>query len=321
MPLQRYKLTLAYRGTRYHGWQQQPALATYTGVRDPGTGVAPLAMPASVFDPSGEQIPTIQGELKKTIADVVGHPVVVVGSSRTDAGVHAKGQVVHFDTDKVQIPQEGLRRAVNHRLPGDVLIRSIEPVPDTFDAIASARTKRYQYFIWNHADRPLFFSDLAWHRWHYLDVPKIAEAAKHFVGEHDFASFARPGHGRETTVRTVHACDVSFRSPKLIIGVEGSGFLWNMVRIIVGTLVQVGIGRTQPGEIPGMIAARDREAAGPTAPPHGLYLQWVRTDADAETTARRLARARLADPGRGRVTSSTQSHVDAASREDVADGD
>jgi tRNA pseudouridine38-40 synthase len=291
MPLQRYKLILAYRGTRYHGWQQQPALSTYTGERDPGADVAPVGAFGPLLVPAAGQIPTIQGELKKAIADVVGHPVVVVGSSRTDAGVHAKGQVVHFDTDKVQIPREGLRRAVNHRLPGDILIRSIEPVPDTFDAIASTQTKRYQFLIWNHPDRPLFFSDLAWHRWHYLDVPKIAEAARHFVGEHDFTSFARPGHGRETTVRTVHACDVSFRSPKLVIGIEGSGFLWNMVRIIVGTLVQVGIGRTQPGEIPGMLAARDRDAAGPTAPPHGLYLQWVRSDADGETTARRLARA------------------------------
>ena len=296
MPLQRYKLTLAYRGTRYHGWQQQPALPTYNGERDPGTGVAPVGPPGPASDSSAHQIPTIQGELKKAIAEVVGHPVDVVGSSRTDAGVHAKGQVVHFDTDKVQIPHDGLRRAVNHRLPGDILIRSIEPVSETFDAIASTQAKRYQFLIWNHPDRPLFFSDLAWHRWHYLDVPKIAEAARQFVGEHDFASFARPGHGRDNTVRTVHSCDVSFRSPKLVIGIEGSGFLWNMVRIIVGTLVQVGISRTAPQEIPAILAARDRQAAGPTAPPHGLYLQWVRTNADAESTARRLARARPADP-------------------------
>jgi tRNA pseudouridine38-40 synthase len=296
MPLQRYKLTVAYRGTRYHGWQQQPALSTYKGEREPGIGVAPVGPPGPGPDPTGEQIPTIQGELRKAIGEVVGHPVDVVGSSRTDAGVHAKGQVVHFDTDKVQIPVEGLRRAVNHRLPGDILVRSIEPVADSFDAIASTTAKRYQFLIWNHGDRPLFFSDLAWHRWHYLDVPKMAQAASQLVGEHDFASFARPGHGRENTVRTVHACDISFRAPKLVIGVEGSGFLWNMVRIMVGTLVEVGMGRTQPGQIPEILRARDRQAAGPTAPPHGLYLQWIRTDADAETTARRLARGRLADP-------------------------
>ena len=309
MPVQRYKLVVAYRGTRYHGWQQQPALPTYKGERDPGLGVARAPSPEGPAQGRGAagdvgSIPTIQGELAKALAEVVGHRVDVVGSSRTDAGVHAKGQVVHFDTDKVQIPQEGLRRAVNHRLPSDILIRSIEPVPETFDAIASTRTKRYQFLIWNHADRPLFFSDLAWHRWHYLDVPRMVQAARHFVGEHDFASFARPGHGRENTLRTVHACDVSFRSPKLVIGVEGSGFLWNMVRIMVGTLVQVGLGRTEPGQIPEILAARDRQSAGPSAPPHGLYLQWVRTDADAETTARRLARARMSDPmgvAQGRV--------------------
>jgi tRNA pseudouridine38-40 synthase len=298
MPSQRYKLTVAYRGTRYHGWQQQPALPSYKGEKQPqfvpeaepddeapsedlwapGVGPAPGA--------EVQYIPTVQGELARAIGEVVGHPVDVVGSSRTDAGVHAKGQVVHFDTDKVQIPREALRRAINHRLPSDVLIRVIEPVPDTFDAISSTRTKRYQFFIWNHADRPVFFSDLAWHRWHYLDVPKIAAAAAHFVGEHDFASFARPGHGRDNTVRTVHACDVHFRPPKLVIGVEGSGFLWNMVRIMVGTLVQVGLDRTQPDQIPEIIGAKDRRAAGPTAPPHGLYLQWIKSDISQQSAVR-----------------------------------
>jgi tRNA pseudouridine38-40 synthase len=285
---QRYKLTIAYRGTRYHGWQQQAQLPSYKGERqrefvpeaeredEPPAEefAAPVVGPA----PGGDvdYIPTIQGELTKAIAGIVGHPVSLVGSSRTDAGVHAKGQVIHFDTDKVQIPREGLRRAINHRLPSDILVRTIEPVPETFNAVTSTRAKRYQFLIWNHADRPLFFSDLAWHRWHYLDVPKIARAAEHFAGTHDFASFARPGHGRENTVRTVHACDVSFRSPKLVIGVEGGGFLWNMVRIIVGTLVQVGLGRIEPEQIPGILEAKDRRAAGPTAPPHGLYLQWIR---------------------------------------------
>jgi len=289
MAVQRYKITVAYRGTRYHGWQQQPAMPTYRGERRPGLDVAPAPTPEAPSGgegdggPASEQaqaatIPTIQGELTRAIGEVVGHPVVISGSSRTDAGVHAKGQLAHFDTDKVQIPREGLRRAVNHRLPSDILIRRIEAVPETFDAITSTRTKRYQFLIWNHKDRPVFFSDLAWHRWHYLDVPKIARAAGHFVGEHDFASFARPGHGRDHTVRTVFACDVSFRSPKLVIAVEGSGFLWNMVRIMVGTLVQVGLGKIEPDAISEILAARDRQAAGPTAPPHGLYLQWVRTE-------------------------------------------
>jgi tRNA pseudouridine38-40 synthase len=257
---QRYKLTIAYRGTRYHGWQSQPAMDTYKGATPP----------------AGEGIPTIQETLQRSLGEVVGHPVMLSGSSRTDAGVHAKGQVAHFDTPSVQIPVEGLRRAVNARLPPDILIQRLEPVPDTFDASRSTESKRYQFFIWNHKDRPVFFSDLAWHRWHYLDVPKMAQAASHFVGEHDFASFCRPGHMRESTVRTVFSCDVHWRRPKLVIGVEGNGFLWNMVRIMVGTLVEVGMGRHEPDTIGDMLAARDRKAAGPTAPPHGLYLQWIR---------------------------------------------
>jgi tRNA pseudouridine38-40 synthase len=105
----------------------------------------------------------------------------------------------------------------------------------------------------------------------------MREAAKRLVGEHDFASFSRPGHKRENTIRTVFACDVSFRPPLLVVGVEGTGFLWNMVRIMVGTLADVGLGKYVPGDIDTMLAARDRRAAGSTAPPHGLYLQWVRT--------------------------------------------
>src|SRR5438270_9831427 len=111
----------------------------------------------------------------------------------------------------------------------------------------------------------------------------MKEAASQIGGRDDFASFAGPGHGRDNTVRTVHACDVHARAPKVVIGVEGSGFLWNMVRIIVGTLVQVGVGRHKPEHIPQMIDAKMRTAAGPTAPPHGLFLHWIRMRPEAET--------------------------------------
>ena len=259
MPTQRYKLTVAYRGSAYHGWQRQMAANTWKG---------PTPLP-------GHGIPTIQEILSRTLAHVVGHPVTLVGSSRTDSGVHAKGQIAHFDTDQIQIPPDGLRRSVNHRLPSDILIRAIEPVDDGFDAIASTISKRYQYFIWNDLDRPVFFGDLAWHRWRPLDRPAMAQAAQEFVGERDFASFARPGHKRITTVRNVLACSVSWRGPRIVVAVEGAGFLWHMVRIMVGTLVEVGLGQYPPGRIREMLAARDRRAAGPTAPPYGLFLQWV----------------------------------------------
>lgn len=258
-PLQRYKMTLAYRGSRYHGWQTQPMNKTYTGVPPP----------------EGQGIPTIQEIVTRALASVVCHPVTLSGSSRTDAGVHAKGQVAHFDSDKTQIPLEGMRRAVNARLPDDILVRAIEPAPPDFNAITWTVSKRYQYFVWNDIDRPVMFPELAWHRWQDLDVEAMRAGAQRLVGTHDFASFARPGHGRDDTVRTVLACDVGYRKPRLVFGVEGTGFLWNMVRIIVGTLVEVGLGRHAPVDVDQMIAARDRRAAGGTAPAHGLYLQWI----------------------------------------------
>jgi tRNA pseudouridine38-40 synthase len=259
---QRYKLTIAYRGTRYHGWQHQAA--------NPLTWKGPKP-------PEGEGIPTVQETLSRAIQGVVGHPVALVGSSRTDAGVHAKGQLAHFDTDQTQIPPDGLRRAVNSRLPDDILIRAIEPVDASFDAIASTASKRYQYVVWTAEDRPVFAADLAYHRWQPLDVDAMAAAAAVLVGTHDFASFAKPGHGREHTVRTVLACSVRRRGPRLVIGVEGTGFLWHMVRIVAGTLIEVGLGRFTPADVAAILAAKDRRAAGKTAPAHGLYLQWIRT--------------------------------------------
>ena len=260
MPTQRYKLTIAYRGTRYHGWQHQAANQYYKG-----------PMPAA-----GHGIPTIQEIVARTIVSVLHHPILLVGSSRTDAGVHAKGQVAHIDTHQVQIPPDGLRRAVNARLPDDILIRSVEPVPPEFDAIASTVSKRYQYFVWSTLDRSPFQSELAWHRWQPLDLDAMRAAAAHLEGEHDFTSFSRPGHTRYSAVRTIHECSVVQRGPRLVIGVEGNGFLWNMVRIIVGTLVEVGLGLYAPDDMLAMLAARNRRAAGSTAPPEGLYLQWIR---------------------------------------------
>ena len=260
MPTSRYKMTLAYRGTHYYGWQRQLAAKTWK-----------KALP-----PAGHGIPTIQETVARAMGQVLGHPVVIVGSSRTDARVHAKGQVAHFDTDQVQIPPVGLLRAVNHKLPADIVIRRIEPAPVGFNAITSTMAKRYQYAIWAAELRNPFVSDLFWHRWRPLDHTAMAAAARHFVGTHDFTSFARPGHKRDNTERTIFACDVSRRGSVLVVGVEGNGFLWNMVRIMVGTLVEVGLGLYSPGDIPRMIAARDRRAAGSTAPPEGLYLQWIK---------------------------------------------
>jgi len=264
----RYKLVISYRGTRYHGWQEQSVNENTWRAERP---------------PNGQGIPTVQETLARTIRGVVGHPIILQGSSRTDSGVHAKGQVAHFDTDQFQIPLEGLRRAVNARLPEDVVIRTLEQVPRSFDAIRSTTSKRYQYFIWTAENRPVFFSDLAWHRWQKLDVDAMTQAAAMFVGSHDFAAFAKPGHGRENTIRNVLGCDLTRRGPVLVIGVHGTGFLWNMVRIMVGTLVDVGLGRYKPADIAEMFESRDRKASGGTAPAHGLYLQWIKFREEPES--------------------------------------
>lgn len=262
MPWSRYKMTLAYRGTNYHGWQFQLPNALYKGPKPP----------------TGRGIPTIQETVARALMEVLRHPVNLVGSSRTDSGVHAKGQLAHFDTDKTMIPPDDLRRAINHALPDDIIVRTIEPAGhDQFDAIFWTLRKRYQYFIWHAPDRPVFFGDLCWHRWKPMDMDAMREAARRFIGTHDFKSFARPGHGRGDTIRTIFDCDVSYRSPRLVIGVEGSGFLWHQIRIMIGTLVEVGLGRFTPDDITAMLTAKDRRAAGSTAPPQGLYLHWIQT--------------------------------------------
>jgi tRNA pseudouridine38-40 synthase len=255
-------MVISYRGTRYHGWQAQRVPATWKGEQ--------FAI--------GEGLPTVQQSVRQAVLSVVGHPVDLVGSSRTDAGVHAKGQVAHFDTTATHIPVLGLYRAINSRLPYDIAVRDLRPVNQEFDAIRSTVNKRYQYLIWNTEDRPVFFSELAWHRGRPLDIARMQSAAGHFVGEQDFASFARPGHGRTNTVRKVESCTVSRRGHMVVIGVQGTGFLWHMIRIMVGTLTEIGLGRHDPDAIPAMLAACDRRAAGGTAPAHGLYLQWIRTN-------------------------------------------
>jgi tRNA pseudouridine38-40 synthase len=272
MQLTRYKLTIAYRGTAYHGFQKQATPPNWVG-----------KLPAA-----GMGIPTVQQTLEQAVAEVVKHPVVTVGSSRTDAGVHAKGQVVHFDSDKSAIPLANLKRAVNARLPGDIAVRAAELVPPTFDAIKSTVRKRYQYAVWNAPERSVFGSDLYFHRWHKMKPDRMREAAAALVGEHDFSAFVRPGHGRESTVRTVFGIDVTQRGPLLVIGFEGSGFLWNQVRIMAGTLIEVGMCLREVGSVAEALASKDRRQAGRTAPPHGLYLHWIQfTDKPAHVVTLR----------------------------------
>jgi tRNA pseudouridine38-40 synthase len=245
------KLTIAYDGTDFHGWQRQP------GVR------------------------TVQEELEKVARRIIRQPLEIVGASRTDAGVHAQGQVAHLRT-ATSIPADNIRRAIAHRLTGDVTLVHVADVPLEFHATRHALSKLYRYRIHNDFRRPVEWHAArhAWHIWWPLDVPRMQAAADLLVGTHDFAAFASAGCTRSTTVRTVHHIHVQRHYTAVVIDVEGTGFLYNQVRNMVGTLVEVGRGHWPPERVSDILAACDRRQAGPTAAAHGLCLQWIKYPPD-----------------------------------------
>jgi tRNA pseudouridine38-40 synthase len=245
------KLIIAYDGTNFHGWQRQ------AGVR------------------------TVQAELEAAAQRVIRQPLEVVGASRTDAGVHARGQVAHLRT-ATSIPTANLHRAIGHRLPDDVALVHVAEVPLEFHATRHAVSKLYRYRIHNDAGRPveLLAARHAWHVWHKLDTDRMRVAATALVGTHDFAAFASAGTPRATTVRTLHHVQIRRHFNTVVIDVAGEGFLYNQVRNMVGTLVEVGRGHWLPERVAEILASRDRQRAGPTAPPHGLCLEWVRYPPD-----------------------------------------
>jgi tRNA pseudouridine38-40 synthase len=242
--VKRYKLTIAYDGTAYCGWQRQP-----------------------------EPTRTVQREVEKAAGTIVSHPVTVLGSSRTDTGVHALGQVAAMNVESTLEP-ERLRMAINSRLPEDILIRSLEEVAPEFD-VRTAECKRYRYLIWADKDRPVFYRHYTYHFYRELNLAAMREACAHFVGTHDFESFKGQTDKRDNTVRTIFACAIHRRGPLVLFAVEGNGFLYHMVRTMVGTILQVGTGLRPAGAIPEILAAKDRRAAGPVAMAQGLCLQWI----------------------------------------------
>ncbi|MCW5775227.1 MAG: tRNA pseudouridine synthase A [Phycisphaeraceae bacterium] len=318
----RYRLTIAYEGTEFHGWQKQeppdPAITP---------GAAPVP-PGSATRDGRAVLRTVQEIVERAVREVVREPVYLVGASRTDAGVHARAQVAAFTcsgdattTEDAGEPVptsssrarsgwpvsrglERLRLAINARLPEDALVTAIEPVPDSFDPISHAREKAYSYTILCSPHRPLWERRWVFHSWRSLDPELMHRAARHFVGEHDFAALAAAGHGRASTVRTIFDCRVTtlgrlqaalpslpdaaptdaFPPTILRIDVSGNGFLYNMVRIIAGTLHEVGRRKLDPDAIPEILASCDRRRAGPTLPPEGLCLEWIRYDQPDDTT-------------------------------------
>lgn len=246
----RYRLTLAYDGTAFHGWQQQEP-------------------------PDREPLRTVAGVVGGALRRLLGQSVSLVGASRTDAGVHAGGQVAHFDAS-VRIPLDRLAHAINSRLPEDVEVIGVEHAASDFDAISNAVAKQYRYRIFNTTQRPLHKRYYVWHCWTPLDIGAMRDAAARLVGTHDLAGFAAAGHGRTSTVRTIFDCRIETKMPELQVVVEGGGFLYNTVRIIAGTLVEVGRGRFGPDVIDRVLVTGDRSLGGPTLPAHGLCLEWIK---------------------------------------------
>ena len=244
-------MTIAYDGTAYLGWQVQV------------------------------QGPTVQSALEEALLKVTEKQVRATASGRTDTGVHALGQVVGAKVD-TKLDNHELCRALNATTPFDIKIIKIEDAPSDFDPIRSAKRKRYRYRLQHSRQCDLFDRDYSWHIPQSLDVPGMRAAAKHILGTHDFVCFQTSGSERATTTRTIMDLQLMEHTendvPKLEIEVEADGFLYNMVRAIVGTLVEVGRGKRNPDSIPELISGKDRCDAGMTAPACGLFLLKVDYD-------------------------------------------
>lgn len=239
------KLTVEYDGTNYHGWQIQP---------------------------SGE---TIQSVLERAVSTFLGKPTRVIGSGRTDAGVHALGQVANFSCDK-EYDAHRILRGLNALTPTDISIKDAEVVPDSFDARRDGRARVYEYRILNRSTPSPFHRNRAWHLHEPLELAAMRGAIGCLVGEHDFTSFRAAGCDAAHPVRKVYRVSLEQREELLVFTIEATAFLRHMVRNIVGTLVEVGRGLRRPESFAELLRARDRTKAGMTAPACGLFLVEVK---------------------------------------------
>ena len=238
------KLIIEYDGKGFNGWQKQPDRLN------------------------------IQGEIEKAIEEITGEKVDLTASGRTDAGVHSLGQTANFKTDS-KIPTEKFAKAINSRLKKSIVIKSAEEVDEKFHSRYSVKSKTYRYIINNSENGTAIYRGLEYHVPMKLDYEKMNEAIKYFIGEHDFKAFKASGTSSKSSVRTIYNAEVYEEGDRVFIELTGNGFLYNMVRIIAGTLVDVGIGKIEPNEIPEIIKMQRRENAGKTLPPNGLYLMKV----------------------------------------------
>lgn len=238
------KLTIQYDGTNYCGWQKQK------------NGIS------------------IQEEIETAIFKVTGEDVNLIGSGRTDKGVHALGQVANFKTNS-KIPPDRFRYALNSNLPQDISIVFSELVDDSFHSRYDAKGKTYKYTIYNGEIRNPIYNRYAYHVPVKLDIDSMEKAAESFLGSHDFKAFMSSKTSVKSTVRTINSISLDKEKDLIYFTVNGNGFLYNMVRIIVGTLVEVGLGRISWQSIPDIIKSKDRKEAGHTAPAKGLCLEKV----------------------------------------------
>lgn len=251
--MRQFRITLEYDGTNLAGWQRQP------------------------------NAPTVQEHVENALQRLLGHPVRVTGASRTDAGVHARGQVAAFTTDR-SIPAEGMRRALNASLPPAIAALDVSEVDASFHPRFSATGKHYRYLILTSRDRSPRWTTRAWHRSRPLDVTAMQSAAVCLRGEHDFSAFRAAGCSAKSTLRRVDDIHLAWLEPcVLALDVRGTAFLRNMMRIIAGTLVDVGDGRFDAEQVAEILASRDRTRGGQTAPAHGLELMRVFYDGQRPT--------------------------------------
>jgi len=213
----------------------------------------------------------IQGEIERAIEEITGEKVDLIASGRTDAGVHSVGQTANFKTNS-KIPIEKFSKAINSKLKKSIVIKSAEEVDERFHSRYSVKSKTYRYIINNSENGTAIYRGLEYHVPMKLNYQKMNEAIKYFIGEHDFKGFKASGTSSKSSVRTIYDGEVRKEGERIIIEVTGSGFLYNMVRIIAGTLLEVGLGKIEPEEIVEIINSQDRTRAGKTLPAHGLYL-------------------------------------------------
>ena len=239
------KLTIEYDGKEFNGWQKQPNKLN------------------------------IQGTIEKALEEITGETIELNASGRTDAGVHAYGQVANFKTNS-SLPVEKFAIAVNSKIKKSMVIKKAEEVDDSLHARYNCKEKTYRYVINNSEYGTAIYRNLECYIPQKLNVSDMQKAIKHFIGEHDFKAFKSSGTSSKSSVRTIYNAVIKQEDDKIIIELTGNGFLYNMVRIISGTLVDVGLGKIKPEEIPEIIESKDRQRAGKTLPPQGLYLLEVK---------------------------------------------